>query len=206
MVMLRVRVFLLLLLTGPIRPIFADELSDLEQRLSAVSTLRADFTQVKEVHELGSTLRSQGVMLISRSRGLLWQQTQPFELSLIMTGDKLIQRITGQEDMVIEAKSNPQMFALISSLKEIVRGSCSSLSDNFESRLIKGEGEHFELILTPVSKSAAMVFKKLTVSGERFVDSVVIEDTQGDTTRIEFSSIKAGDDRLLESEEAAFAK
>ncbi len=204
--MLRVPVLLMMLLTSLWTVVSADELSDLERRLSAVTTLRADFTQVKEVGELKSTLSSSGEMLISQKKGLLWQQKEPFELSFVMTGDKLIQKIPGQEDMVIDAMRNPQMFELISSLKEIVRGSCSSLSENFASELVKTEGERFELILTPVSRSAALVFKKLTVTGEKYVDKVVIEDTQGDITRIEFSSIKAGDNSLSASEEASFAQ
>ncbi len=49
-------------------------------------------------------------MLIARDRGLLWDQTSPFPMQLLLDDKRMVQAINGQPPQTVTAENNPQMF------------------------------------------------------------------------------------------------
>ena len=73
---------LLALLISPL--VSALTLDDLQQRFTEQPVIRAHFDQTRTIKDLPQPLRSQGQMLIARDQGLLWDQTAPFPMQLLL--------------------------------------------------------------------------------------------------------------------------
>ncbi len=87
-------------------------LDDLQQRFTEQPVIRAHFDQTRTIKDLPQPLRSQGQMLIARDQGLLWDQTSPFPMQLLLDDKRMVQVINGQPPQIITAENNPQMFSL----------------------------------------------------------------------------------------------
>ncbi|PLK57297.1 hypothetical protein CWN69_23825, partial [Klebsiella quasipneumoniae] len=59
-------------------------LDDLQKQFSEQPVVRAHFDQTRTIKDLPQPLRSQGRMLIARDQGLLWDQTSPFPMQLLL--------------------------------------------------------------------------------------------------------------------------
>lgn len=99
---------LLALLISPF--VSALSLDDLQQRFTEQPVIRAHFDQTRTIKDLPQPLRSQGQMLITRDQGLLWDQTSPFPMQLLLDDKRMAQVINGQPPQIITAENNPQMF------------------------------------------------------------------------------------------------
>lgn len=102
---------LLLLLGLFISPLVsALTLDDLQKQFSEQPVVRAHFDQTRTIKDLPQPLRSQGQMLLARDKGLLWDQTSPFPMQLLLDDKRMVQAINGQPPQTITAENNPQMF------------------------------------------------------------------------------------------------
>ena len=84
---------LLALLISPL--VSALTLDDLQQRFTEQPVIRAHFDQTRTIKDLPQPLRSQGQMLIARDQGLLWDQTAPFPMQLLLDDKRMVQAIGG---------------------------------------------------------------------------------------------------------------
>ena len=92
---------LLALLISPF--VSALTLDDLQQRFTEQSVIRAHFDQTRTIKDLPQPLRSQGQMLIARDQGLLWDQTSPFPMQLLLDDKRMVQVIYCQPPQIITA-------------------------------------------------------------------------------------------------------
>ena len=60
-------------------------------------------------------------MLIARDKGLLWDQTSPFPMQLLLDDKRMVQAINGQPPQTITAENNPQMFQFNHLLRALFR-------------------------------------------------------------------------------------
>ena len=63
---------------------------DLQQRFTEQPVIRAHFDQTRTIKDLPQPLRSQGQMLIARDQGLLWDQTSPFPMQLLLDDKRMV--------------------------------------------------------------------------------------------------------------------
>ena len=82
-------------------------ISELQTVLSENSIVRGEFTQTRNMEMFAQPLTSQGTFLLDKSSGLLWTQTTPFPVNLVLTDNKLSQRFADQPAKIITDKENP---------------------------------------------------------------------------------------------------
>ena len=82
-----------------------DYVDDLQQRFTEQPVVRAHFDQTRTIKDLPQPLRSQGKMLIARDQGLLWDQTAPFPMQLLLDDKRMVQVINGQPPQTITAEN-----------------------------------------------------------------------------------------------------
>ena len=194
---------LLALLISPF--VSALTLDDLQQRFTEQSMIRAHFDQTRTIKDLPQPLRSQGQMLIARDQGLLWDQTSPFPMQLLLDDKRMVQVINGQPPQIITAENNPQMFQFNHLLRALFQADRKVLEQNFRVEFAdKGEGR-WTLRLTPTTTPLDKIFNTIDLAGQTYLESIQLNDKQGDRTDIALTQHQLTPAQLTDDERQRFA-
>lgn len=191
------------LFDGPVASIDGDpELEKVVVRLAAESRVRSRFRQIKKVKLLKKPLISEGSMVFDRDHGLWWHVRSPFESTLVVTGDRLMQR-TGSTGSTLSIAQNPLAFAFARTFFQVLSGDIRTLARDFELFFQRGNN-HWELGLVPRDKQMRAVIADIVLSGDIDLQSIRIRDHVGDTTEMEFIQRQPGGPALTDQERAQF--
>ncbi|HAX7522070.1 TPA: outer membrane lipoprotein carrier protein LolA [Escherichia coli] len=194
---------LLALLISPF--VSALNLDDLQQRFTEQPVIRAHFDQTRTIKDLPQPLRSQGQMLIARDQGLLWDQTSPFPMQLLLDDKRMVQVINGQPPQIITAENNPQMFQFNHLLRALFQADHKVLEQNFRVEFAdKGEGR-WTLRLTPTTTPLDKIFNTIDLAGQTYLESIQLNDKQGDRTDIALTQHQLTPAQLTDDERQRFA-
>lgn len=194
---------LLALLISPF--VSALTLDDLQQRFTEQPVIRAHFDQTRTIKDLPQPLRSQGQMLIARDQGLLWDQTSPFPMQLLLDDKRMVQVINGQPPQIITAEKNPQMFQFNHLLRALFQADRKVLEQNFRVEFAdKGEGR-WTLRLTPTTTPLDKIFNTIDLAGQTYLESIQLNDKQGDRTDIALTQHQLTPAQLTDDEHQRFA-
>ncbi|MCI5454670.1 LolA family protein [Escherichia coli] len=194
---------LLALLISPF--VSALSLDDLQQRFTEQPVIRAHFDQTRTIKDLPQPLRSQGQMLITRDQGLLWDQTSPFPMQLLLDDKRMAQVINGQPPQIITAENNPQMFQFNHLLRALFQADRKVLEQNFRVEFAdKGEGR-WTLRLMPTTTPLDKIFNTIDLAGQTYLESIQLNDKQGDRTDIALTQHQLTPAQLTDDERQRFA-
>ena len=194
---------LLALLISPF--VSALNLDDLQQRFTEQPVIRAHFDQTRTIKDLPQPLRSQGQMLIARDQGLLWDQTSPFPMQLLLDDKRMVQVINGQPPQIITAENNPQMIQFNHLLRALFQADRKVLEQNFRVEFAdKGEGR-WTLRLTPTTTPLDKIFNTIDLAGQTYLESIQLNDKQGDRTDIALTQHQLTPAQLTDDERQRFA-
>ncbi|MBB7537900.1 LolA family protein [Escherichia coli] len=178
---------------------------DLQQRFTEQPVIRAHFDQTRTIKDLPQPLRSQGQMLIARDQGLLWDQTSPFPMQLLLDDKRMVQVINGQPPQIITAENNPQMFQFNHLLRALFQADRKVLEQNFRVEFAdKGEGR-WTLRLTPTTTPLDKIFNTIDLAGQTYLESIQLNDKQGDRTDIALTQHQLTPVQLTYDERQRFA-
>ncbi|EFJ2722501.1 outer membrane lipoprotein carrier protein LolA [Escherichia coli] len=178
---------------------------DLQQRFTEQPVIRAHFDQTRTIKDLPQPLRSQGQMLIARDQGLLWDQTSPFPMQLLLDDKRMVQVINGQPPQIITAENNPQMFQFNHLLRALFQADRKVLEQNFRVEFAdKGEGR-WTLRLTPTTTPLDKIFNTINLAGKTYLESIQLNDKQGDRTDIALTQHQLTPALLTDDERQRFA-
>lgn len=194
---------LVLLLLSPL--VHAVTLDDLQQRFTSQPVVRAHFVQERQIKDMHQPLRSSGEMIIARDNGLLWQQTAPFPMTLMLNDSQMVQVINGQAPQVITAQTNPQMFQFNHLLRALFQADRKVLEQNFRLDFQDKGNNAWQLVLTPVTTPLDKIFAAITLNGSAYLDAIQLDDKQGDKTNITFSQHRLTPATLTDDERQRFA-
>lgn len=193
----------LALLLSPV--VNALTLDALQQRFTEQPVVRAHFEQTRTIKDLPQPLKSSGEMLIARDKGLLWDQATPFSMKLLLDDTRMVQAINGQPPQTITAENNPQMFQFNHLLRALFQADRKVLEQNFRVAFVdKGEGR-WTLRLTPIVTPLDKIFASIDLAGGQYLDSIQLNDKQGDRTDIALSQHKLTPAQLTDDERQRFA-
>lgn len=180
-------------------------LEELQQRFSQVPVLRAEFAQQRTISGMAQPLNSSGNLVIAQQQGLWWQQEKPFSLTLLLTENRMVQIMAGQDPQVVTAQSNPQMFQFNSLLSALFHADRRVLEQNFTLGFTdQGKGA-WTLVLTPEVSPLNRLFRSITLHGETYLNNIDINDMQGDATHIRFFNQQTAPAQLTDAEKRHFA-
>ncbi|EOB4836364.1 outer membrane lipoprotein carrier protein LolA [Escherichia coli] len=178
---------------------------DLQQRFTEQPVIRAHFDQTRTIKDLPQPLRSQGQMLIARDQGLLWDQTSPFPMQLLLDDKRMVQVINGQPPQIITAENNPQIFQFNHLLRALFQADRKVLEQNFRVEFAdKGEGR-WTLRLTPTTTPLDKIFNTIDLAGQTYLESIQLNDKQGDRTDIALTQHQLTPAQLTDDERQRFA-
>lgn len=196
------RGFWLLFLFSP--SLFALTLDQLQQRFHDQTLVRAHFEQTRTIKSMPQPLRSQGEMLIARDQGLLWDQTSPFPMTLMLDDTRMVQVVNGQPPQVITADNNPQMFQFNHLLRGLFEADRQVLEQNFRVDFQDTGNDRWSLNLTPISTPLDKIFSRIELTGDTYLNTIVLLDKQGDRTDIALSRQRLTPATLTDDERQRF--
>lgn len=179
-------------------------LDELQQRFSQQVVIRAEFVQLRAIKGMVKPLRSSGELLISRDKGLWWQQQKPFPLTMVMEDTRMVQIMSGQKPQIITAQSHPQMFQFNHLLRALFQADRKVLEKNFSMTLNDVAAKRWELILVPTTTPLDKLFNTITLQGGTYLDTIRLDDRQGDKTDITFTRQRLEPATLTDDEQQYF--
>ncbi|WP_313824168.1 outer membrane lipoprotein carrier protein LolA [Leclercia sp.] len=194
---------LLALLISPF--VSAVTLDELQQRFTEQPVVRAHFEQTRTIKDLPQPLRSNGEMLIARDNGLLWDQKAPFPMTLLLDDSRMVQTINGQPPQTITADTNPQMFQFNHLLRALFQADRKVLEENFRIDFKDLGNGRWSLVLTPTTTPLDKIFASMDLGGATYLESIVLNDKQGDRTDIALSRHQLTPASLTDAERQRFA-
>ena len=138
-------------------------------------------------------------------QGLLWDQTSPFPMQLLLDDKRMVQAINGQPPQTVTAENNPQMFQFNHLLRALFQADRKVLEQNFRVEFADlGEGR-WTLRLTPITTPLDKIFATIDLAGKTYLESIQLNDKQGDRTDIALSQHQLTPAQLTDDERQRFA-
>ncbi|WP_431022596.1 Outer membrane lipoprotein carrier protein LolA [Erwinia rhapontici] len=194
--------FTLLMLTS--LSVQAVTLDALQQRFASQPVVRADFSQLRTIKGMAQPLKSSGQLLIAQDKGLWWQQSKPFPLTLVLDEKRMVQVMNGQPPEIVTADSNPQMFQFNHLLRALFQADRQVLEQNFALDFHDLGQDRWRLVLTPTTSPLDKLFNNITLQGGAYLDSIQLNDRQGDRTDITLSNQRLTPAHLTDEEQQRF--
>lgn len=194
---------LVVLLLAPL--VHAITLDDLQQRFTEQPLVRAHFDQTRTIKAVPQPLRSQGEMVIARDTGLLWDQTSPFPMQLMLNDSRMVQIVNGQPPQTITADNNPQMFQLNHLLRALFQADRKVLEQNFRIDFQDKGNNSWTLKLTPITTPLDKIFTSIDLGGATYLNTIQLNDKQGDRTDITLTQQRLTPATLTDDERQRFA-
>lgn len=201
---MRPGLILLLSLLAASTSAHADQLLlQISERLSRTPVFRADVVQVKTLRLLSQPLVSEGQMLFSRELGLIWNIDTPLSVQTRFTPEQLVQTVDDQTT-VMRVDENPLLGSLVQVFLPALAGDLATLRTQF--RITEsGNSQAWQLQLQPLQEPLNRFITELQISGSDDLERLLIADTQGDRTELQFSAVQREPAELRDDERARFA-
>jgi outer membrane lipoprotein-sorting protein len=168
----------------------ATDVEAVKQRVAKVDVLRGEFTQEKQVAGFKNPLRSQGRFVLAQEHGVIWTTLKPFPSEVVVTRDRILSRQRdGSSRVEMDGRQQPAMRSVNAIMFALMSGDAQALSAQFTVKVEVLPGNAWKMQLTPRSAMLGKVFAQLTLSGDRYVREVQINEANQDVTRIHFAGM-----------------
>jgi hypothetical protein len=178
----------------------ADVATDVRSRLSQPSVLRGEFEQVKQVRGFKKQLLSKGDFLVVRERGVVWRTREPFASVLKLTPTEIVATQGGDVAFRLSASTEPTVRVINSLMFSLLNGDVAALGEQFA---LSGtvDAKSWSLVLIPKHAAFAKILTRVELSGDVYVQRIVMGEANGDKTSISFHGQRP-DPAKLSPEEA----
>ena len=179
----------------------AFDLQQLSEQLARPQVIHGDFTQEKHLRALPKPLTSTGTFVLDKDHGLLWQLKTPLQQDYRITAQGIARRDGTGWQMLPGKSAGAEQNRLFLA---VLQGDSSGLQRDFDLHL-QGAPAHWTLTLTPRSLLLKQVFKQINIEGGELVQSIELQETQGDSTRLLMHN-SIGNQPLSDAEQHDFAQ
>ena len=170
-----------------------DAISTIRQRLQVSPVLQGEFEQRKTLQGFKNPLVSHGEFLVARGQGVWWHTQQPFESTLVVTQTRLFTRNPdGSANDLMDAQAEPGLRQVNELIFSLLAADLDVLATRFAISAQTVGASGWTLTLTPRDADVAKFLVRATLTGERDVQTVRIEEARGDATQIRFSHQRPG--------------
>lgn len=181
----------------------ADDLAQqLGRRLERHAVLRAEFTQVKQMAAFKKPLVSKGRMTLVRERGVIWKIESPLRMTYVLAEGRITEIAGDGTAQVRSAQEVPGIAQIGTLFRGLLGARFDTLGDTFALQA-EGRPEAWRIALTPKPEAVRKFIRRIALEGGAYVDSIRIEEANGDTSGITFSNTR-GDSAASAEERALF--
>jgi hypothetical protein len=175
-------------------------LARIEALLVRPQILCGHFDQSKVLVGLTKPVKSSGRFCVVAGKGILWRTLQPFASTLRLTRDEIIESRGDEVTQRLSAAQEPGVRVINDLLFSLLAGDLRRLTDTFSVDGKVGRNS-WDATLAPRGSGMRGIIAGIELSGDNYVDHVLIRETGGDMTVIAFSGFTAGA-RAMQPDEA----
>lgn len=180
-------------------PLYAATLAEqVHGVLAQPAVVAGRFEQVRELSGFPKPVKSRGRFLVAREHGVLWQTEAPFASSVRLSRSEILQKAGNTVTLRLSAEKEPAVRAINGVMFAMLAGDIAQLEQRF-SVSGKLDGGRWTLVLVPRDSALAQVITRIELAGQRFVETVVLQDANGDRTSIRMIDV-AGATALSKAE------
>jgi riboflavin biosynthesis pyrimidine reductase len=161
------------------------------------------FDQSKQLVGMKKPLLSHGRFCVAAGKGVLWRTLQPFPNTLRLTRDEIVHLQGERVTMRVDAKQEPVVRLINGVLFSLLAGDLAQLETLFEGDG-SVQGKHWSVALKAREPGLAKVIASVALEGGAYVNSIVLNEANGDRTSIAFSAMQTGDSAITADEAALF--
>jgi len=181
----------------------AAPVAEIQAILAKPSVLCGRFDQTKRLVGLKNPLRSSGRFCVLADKGVLWRSLQPFATTLRLTRDEIVQWHGERLALRLNAKQEPAVRLINSLLFSVLAGDLGSLEKQFAVNGAVVDGA-WSVKLKARDTEVGKVIAAIALEGGAYVKNIVIDEANGDRTRIVFSALQTGAQAMTREEAALF--
>lgn len=173
----------------------ADTLARIGAQIEQHAVLRAEFTQSKQMAALKRPLVTSGRLVFSRRHGVLWQIEQPYRMSYVLGEERIVEISGAAADGARHERGLrdvPGLAQVGRVFRALLGANTAALRETFEVA-VQGDPAKWEIELKPRQAQLAQFLSGLRLSGGRFVETIRIDETGGDSTQIRFRNTQGAD-------------
>lgn len=172
------------------------------KQLSQTSLVRAQFEQQKKLASLNKTFVSNGMVVFSKTNGVLWQLQRPVQADLIVTPKKLVQKTAKTMSQLDVSKSPYGSVATL--FLQLMSGNQAVLDQHFSIAQSRITPQGWSIRLMPKSTLFKKLFVQVDIQGQQYVNQIVILEQGNNSTTINFSQQRSQPVTLSANEQALF--
>lgn len=166
--------------------------------------LRGSFTQMRYMVGFDKPLKSEGTFVVAPDRGVIWNVVKPFEITTIITPHGLVQSNKGKRVMNLSARQAP----FIEQIYKMIGGVLARQWDGMHEKFVvekAAQQSSWSIKLTPLkTKQQLIPFQEVSVTGDAYVQEVVMTKKDGSRDVISFTKVVASEVVLSEVEKVLF--
>ncbi len=181
----------------PVQSAWSDELEHLMQDMAAIKHRIVQYKEEKQMELLDAPLYSEGTLEYLAPDKLVRTVLKPSRVRYTIDSKQVIIEKANKR-RIQNLDQLPLVKTFAESFRAILAGDLSSLQKYYEI-VFSGNRDQWEISLQPRDKKLAAYVNRLMVSGEG--DKIllyVVEDSNGDLTRMQLFSEESGDAEVAE--------
>lgn len=181
----------------------AARVEEIHALLARPKILCGRFDQTKQLAGLKKPLLSNGRFCVVADKGVMWRSLQPFANTVRLTRDEIVQMHGERVTMRLNAKQEPTVRLMNGVLFSLLAGDLGELEKHFA---VEGDvhKDNWRVTLKAREPGLAKAIGAISLDGGAYVMNVVIDEANGDRTRIVFSAIQTGENAMSKDEAALF--
>lgn len=169
--------------------LWAFSAADLAQTLQKPANVQGAFTQQRHLKSLSKPMTTNGQFVLIPKRGLLWQMQKPFETTLRVRADGIMQWNGNAWTAANQSKAgqNQQIRLFL----DLLGGDTQGLEKQFDLQL-SGNRQKWTLRLNPKTTVMKQIFSHIEITGDSAVRQIEMNEKQGDRTVMQFHQVQTG--------------
>ena len=159
--------------------------------LKSSAVLRGGFTQRKYLRELPQPLVSSGEFVVARGLGVDWHTQKPFDATVVLTPQALIQRGADGSSKRVSSDQQPGLRAVGEVFDALFTLDLAQLGQTFALFGEAGDKSAWTLGLVPREAAFAKVMNRIQITGTTQPGRIVLFEGSGDRTEIELGAVSS---------------
>lgn len=164
------------------------------RRLQGSQLLRGNFSQRKNLKILKQPFTSSGWFIYSQRNGLYWEIAEPLRGAYLI-GKKGIRPVAGDTEADVASPFAEGVGRIFSS---IMGADLEELGSHFDI-YYRNTGARWQLGLKPRNRHIVALISGIEITGDKYIDTIRIVESGGDTTLISFNAVSEDLPEGLES-------
>ena len=193
---------LFLILFLPLPGLWADQLEEVYSRISSHPVTKGELTQEQYIKVANRSLVSRGTFVMAADKGIIFDITDPFPSSMVVTEEKMVQTLPGNVVSVLDGSENAMFKNIARIIHSVFANDVQVLKDNFQVSVTGGPKDVVTLV--PKDPLLSMLFLKITLAVGDSIDSVSLVEAGGNWVNYTFTN-KSFPEKLTEDERQRLA-